>query len=137
MDINDDALRALWHRQQPPSALADEMARRIQRHRRAEKVRRAVEIALTIAGIALLAWPVADGRLSPKSVVRDMYERAMTFTEYISFYQLARAHLALVAAAVALVVTVVHHPDDARIRHRQPGADQRADCAHRGQRPAD
>lgn len=65
MDINDDALRALWRRQQPPSDFADEMARRIQRHRRAEKLRRAVEIALTIAGIALLAWPVADGRLSP------------------------------------------------------------------------
>ena len=34
---------------------------------------------------------VADHELSPKSVVRDMYERSMTFTEYISFYQLARA----------------------------------------------
>lgn len=34
---------------------------------------------------------VADHELSPKSVVRDMYERAMTFTEYVSFYQLARS----------------------------------------------
>src|SRR5690606_37371755 len=34
---------------------------------------------------------VADHQLSPKSVVRDMYERAMTFVEYISFYQLARS----------------------------------------------
>ena len=34
---------------------------------------------------------VADYVLSPKSVVRDMYERAMTFTEYVSFYQLARS----------------------------------------------
>ena len=34
---------------------------------------------------------VADHQLSPKSVVRDMYERAMTFTEYVSFYQLARS----------------------------------------------
>ena len=34
---------------------------------------------------------VADHHLSPKSVVRDMYERAMTFTEYVSFYQLARS----------------------------------------------
>ncbi|GAA3384515.1 DEAD/DEAH box helicase [Cryptosporangium minutisporangium] len=34
---------------------------------------------------------VADHELSPKSVVRDMYERAMTFTEYISFYSLARS----------------------------------------------
>src|SRR5690606_37069292 len=34
---------------------------------------------------------VADHELSPKSVVRDMYERAMSFTEYVSFYQLARS----------------------------------------------
>jgi superfamily II RNA helicase len=34
---------------------------------------------------------VADHHLSPKSVVRDMYERAMTFTEYVSFYGLARS----------------------------------------------
>jgi superfamily II RNA helicase len=33
---------------------------------------------------------VADHELAPKSVVRDMYERAMTFTEYIGFYQLSR-----------------------------------------------
>lgn len=34
---------------------------------------------------------VADAVLSPKSVVRDMSERAMTFTEYVSHYQLARS----------------------------------------------
>ena len=34
---------------------------------------------------------VADHQLSPKSVVRDMYERAMTFAEYVSFYGLARS----------------------------------------------
>lgn len=34
---------------------------------------------------------VADHELSPKSVVRDMYERALSFTEYVSFYQLARS----------------------------------------------
>ena len=34
---------------------------------------------------------VADFSLAPKSVVRDMYERAMTFTEYVSFYSLARS----------------------------------------------
>ncbi len=34
---------------------------------------------------------VADHELSPKSVVRDMFERAMTFGEYINFYQLARS----------------------------------------------
>src|SRR5579871_2988192 len=33
---------------------------------------------------------VADHELSPKSVARDMYERSMTFTEYIGFYGLAR-----------------------------------------------
>ena len=33
---------------------------------------------------------VADHQLSPKSVARDMYERAMTFTEYVGFYGLAR-----------------------------------------------
>lgn len=65
MDINDDALRALWQRQQPPSGLADAMTRKVQRHRRTERVRRNIEIALTVAGIALLTWPVADGRLSP------------------------------------------------------------------------
>ena len=34
---------------------------------------------------------VADARLSPKSVVRDMCERAMTFVEYVGHYQLARS----------------------------------------------
>jgi superfamily II RNA helicase len=34
---------------------------------------------------------VADYPLSPKSVARDMFERAMTFTEYVGFYQLARS----------------------------------------------
>ncbi|WP_068425230.1 DEAD/DEAH box helicase [Piscicoccus intestinalis] len=32
-----------------------------------------------------------DDELSPKSVVRDLYERAMTFGEFIAFYQLTRA----------------------------------------------
>ena len=34
---------------------------------------------------------VADHELSPKSVARDLYERAMTFTEFVSFYGLARS----------------------------------------------
>jgi hypothetical protein len=34
---------------------------------------------------------VADHQLAPKSVVRDLYERAMTFAEFISFYGLARS----------------------------------------------
>ncbi len=34
---------------------------------------------------------MADYELAPKSVVRDMYERAMTFTEYVGFYGLSRS----------------------------------------------
>jgi superfamily II RNA helicase len=33
---------------------------------------------------------VGDHPLAPKSVVRDMYEKAMTFSEFVSFYELAR-----------------------------------------------
>ncbi len=35
--------------------------------------------------------PGAPGGLSPKSVVRDMYERAMSFSEYVAFYGLTRS----------------------------------------------
>ena len=34
---------------------------------------------------------VLDHELAPKSVARELSERSMTFTEYVSFYQLARA----------------------------------------------
>ena len=34
---------------------------------------------------------VGDFELSPKSVVRDMYERAMTFNDYTGFYKLGRS----------------------------------------------
>jgi superfamily II RNA helicase len=34
---------------------------------------------------------VGESALSPKSVVRDMYERAMTFAEYVAFYGLSRS----------------------------------------------
>ncbi len=34
---------------------------------------------------------VLDFELSPKSVVRDMFERAMTFGEYVAFYSLGRS----------------------------------------------
>jgi len=34
---------------------------------------------------------VGDYTVSPKSVVRDMYERAMTFGDYIQFYELTRS----------------------------------------------
>ena len=58
---------------------------------------------------------VADHELVPKSVARDMYERALTFTEYIGFYGLARAEglvlRYLADAYKALRQTV---PEDAR-----------------------
>ena len=34
---------------------------------------------------------VADAGVSPKAVVRDMFERAMTFGEYVAFYGLTRS----------------------------------------------
>ncbi|AYF98890.1 DEAD/DEAH box helicase [Protaetiibacter intestinalis] len=34
---------------------------------------------------------IRDFELRPKSVVRDLWERAMTFSEYVSFYQLGRS----------------------------------------------
>jgi superfamily II RNA helicase len=34
---------------------------------------------------------IADYELAPKSVARDMFERAMTFNEYVSFYSLTRS----------------------------------------------
>ena len=34
---------------------------------------------------------VADFEIKPKTVVRDMYERAMTFADYIGYYNLARS----------------------------------------------
>ena len=34
---------------------------------------------------------VSDHELSPKSVVRDLFERAMTFTEFVSYYKIARS----------------------------------------------
>ncbi|GIJ47450.1 helicase [Virgisporangium aliadipatigenens] len=58
---------------------------------------------------------VADHTLSPKSVVRDMFERAMTFTEYVSFYGLARSEglvLRYLADAFRAVRQTV--PDDAK-----------------------
>jgi superfamily II RNA helicase len=34
---------------------------------------------------------VVDHEVAPKSVARDMYERAMTFTEYVGFYGMSRS----------------------------------------------
>ena len=44
---------------------------------------------------------VARDALSPKSVVRDMYERAMTFGEFVAFYGLARVRGAGAALPLA------------------------------------
>jgi len=58
---------------------------------------------------------VADHELKPKAVVRDMYERAMTFTEYVSFYGLSRSEglvLRYLADAYRALRQTV--PEDAR-----------------------
>ncbi|MDT4991819.1 MAG: hypothetical protein QOH97_1711 [Actinoplanes sp.] len=58
---------------------------------------------------------VADYELKPKSVVRDMYERAMTFTEYVSFYDLSRSEgLVLRYLADAFRALRQTVPEDAR-----------------------
>ncbi|MGH3166688.1 MAG: DUF3516 domain-containing protein, partial [Trebonia sp.] len=58
---------------------------------------------------------VADYMLSPKSVVRDMYERAMTFPEYVQLYGLSRSEgivLRYLADAYRALRQTV--PDDAK-----------------------
>ncbi|WP_263120037.1 DEAD/DEAH box helicase [Cellulomonas fimi] len=58
---------------------------------------------------------VADHELSPKSVVRDMHERAATFAEYVSLYQLDRTEgvlLRYLADAFRALRQIV--PEDAR-----------------------
>ncbi len=58
---------------------------------------------------------VADHELAPKSVARDMYERAMTFTEYVGFYGLARGEgLVLRYLADAFKALRQTVPEDAR-----------------------
>jgi len=58
---------------------------------------------------------VADHELTPKSVVRDMYERAMTFTEFVSFYGLSRSEgLVLRYLADAYQALRRTIPEDAR-----------------------
>ena len=50
------------------------------------------ELLAHIFAVYLQSNPwAADGQLSPKSVVREMWERAMTFREYISVYGLVRS----------------------------------------------
>ncbi|MDS1268979.1 DUF3516 domain-containing protein [Lipingzhangella sp. LS1_29] len=58
---------------------------------------------------------VGDHPLRPKSVVRDLYERAMTFTEYVGHYELARSEgivLRYLASAYKAVSQTV--PEDAK-----------------------
>ncbi len=58
---------------------------------------------------------VLDHRLSPKSVARDLYERSMTFPEYVSYYGLARSEgLLLRYLADAYRVLRQTVPDTAR-----------------------
>ncbi|MCE7006238.1 DUF3516 domain-containing protein [Kibdelosporangium philippinense] len=63
---------------------------------------------------------VADYHLEPKAIVRDMYERAMNFGDYVSFYQLARSEglvlRYLADAYKALKQTV---PDEAKTEEVQ------------------
>ena len=58
---------------------------------------------------------VADHTLSPKSVARDLYERAMTFNDFTGYYQLARSEGVVLRylsdAFKALTQTV---PEDAK-----------------------
>src|SRR3984885_4500741 len=62
---------------------------------------------------------VADHALSPKSVARDMFERAMTFTEYTGFYGLARSEgLVLRYLADAYKAMRQTVPEEARTEER-------------------
>jgi superfamily II RNA helicase len=56
---------------------------------------------------------VGDHPLSPKSVIRDMYERALTFTELVSLYELARTE-GIVLRYLASAYKALDHniPDD-------------------------
>ncbi len=72
---------------------------------------------------------VADHELRPKSVVRDMYERAMTFVEYVGFYGLARSE--------GLVLRYLADAYKALRQHRaRGGADRGARRPHRVARRA-
>ncbi|HEV7657733.1 MAG TPA: DUF3516 domain-containing protein [Mycobacteriales bacterium] len=63
---------------------------------------------------------VADYELTPKSVVRDLYEQAMTFADFVQHYQLARSEgivlRYLAGAYKALSQTV---PDEAKTEELQ------------------
>ncbi len=58
---------------------------------------------------------VRDFELSPKSVVRDLYERAMSFGEFVAFYQLGRSEgLVLRYLSDAFRAARQTIPDDAK-----------------------
>ncbi len=72
------------------------------------------ELLLHAYGVYRKSHPwVGDHPLSPKSVVRDMYERAMTFSEFVSFYELARTE-GIVLRYLAGAYKALDHtvPDD-------------------------
>jgi len=46
--------------------------------------------AVYLRELAAHPW-LAQSPISPKSIVRDQFERAMTFTEYVAFYKLQRS----------------------------------------------
>ncbi len=62
----DERLRALWQRQQPPPMAVHDLVGRVARHRRAVLARRALEVLLTLAAVAVFAWPLWTGDVSPK-----------------------------------------------------------------------
>ncbi len=61
---------------------------------------------------------VADHEVRPKSVVRDMYERAMTFVEYVGFYSLARSE-GLVLRYIADTYRTLRHTVPAAARNEE------------------
>jgi hypothetical protein len=72
------------------------------------------ELLLHAYGVYRKSHPwVGDHPLSPKSVVRDMYERAMTFSEFVSQYELARTE-GIVLRYLAGAYKALEHtvPDD-------------------------
>jgi superfamily II RNA helicase len=72
------------------------------------------ELLLHAYGVYRKSHPwVGDHPLSPKSVVRDMYERAMTFSEFVSYYELARTE-GIVLRYLASAYKALDHtvPDD-------------------------
>ncbi|SEG77708.1 Helicase conserved C-terminal domain-containing protein [Actinacidiphila yanglinensis] len=72
------------------------------------------ELLLHAYGVYRKSHPwVGDHPLSPKSVIRDMYERAMTFSEFVSHYELARTE-GIVLRYLAGAFKALDHtvPDD-------------------------